>query len=1253
MKKFAVLSIFFSCVLLFSAALSSCSNIETEAAEKSDISAVTVSVDSFGSAGSSRSVSTGGIYCNKNVTFSGTIKNARNIKGLWAQIKHPGDELFVDLKKAVIQEEKWTCSLSFDKDDFFFIRFVAVDSNEKTSASSAEIIPVFVRSNFDDDSLWYIDRGQNTEYIHLKQKSELKLMDLSLPANKDFAQNGSFSIMVNSSEDDPISYSSIQIRDENNNRICEISNSSKSKESPLFEVTEKLLTASDDSLLSGKHYLKVCYTAVDVEIEAGYFIWWPESDFPKVAVKANSTESDSITLHTNEKFSVSIFDDDSLDEAFCVLLTEEEAESLSDKINSINDNHEDFIKAASKIVSEERINYFTAKNREREAEFSFASEESPQIMHLVSLVWDKTSARNFTFSDTEIRVIDGTVSAVIFDSPKNNEIPQAEVSANGSKATVIVKGSVVDTVGCKSIQFVWVSGTSTDEEKGEAAKKWLEKLDKESVSNSDENSEFKLWNAVFSSPRLSDNFLYQNFRFKIDLINDFGDDRDNDKFFLVKLTRNDGKVSYSDYKLLADNEVPSVSKIKVEVKKDNASQKTYLLAEVSANKALQVNGIPAFELVVSAPNEKDTSKKQILSLPLSSCTGKLLTFKKEIISGSTGIPNGEVSYIPSDCIKKISTITDGLGTPLALNSEETEPVQTEIIIDTIEPKIVYMAPEGETAKGSNIYKNGNKITVKFSEKVKKNGGKIILRQVSGWAIPPVFTEEDFSLIMEELDENDREILSRQENGVDMEDAENILGSNAKFPNDTYHGTGQYVGPYKKTVQGLMLSENGELVPDLSPKYVLDFDIDIWETDSPHYFGKTFEKGFATQQKYEGRGFESLTNILKVVQPKKPVRTADQIRKILEKIHYHERIIEVDSVDAQLSEDGTQLTLDFEAGPFEESDDLPNGREWELIVEKGSFIDVNGNEFGVLYGGKEITVKNSNKKDSFWSEKVARPVVRIDRYSYGLGIWQSDKNGNRAKQIISDKTNYLPQSHDSIKPTGYVRARIDCETKGAKINYTIKERSRPARTSNPPSEEEPFYIDKKTSWFYSYYTNTEGLKASDLLLIKKYDKSSAPEDGNTVSPVFAVGNGSYNKSFKDYVIAVAEKPGFESSAQEIEGVFQTVVQFVNPKTKTGSSATSATIGQKDVSIHGKMISNEDPYISPFPLRESQNGSPYLRRCYRENSDKESGSSLDYYWVSYEILADATFSFYNWSGSSYDWAENQGQMKAGEFTRFVSE
>ena len=100
----------------------------------------------------------------------------------------------------------------------------------------------------------------------------------------------------------------------------------------------------------------------------------------------------------------------------------------------------------------------------------------------------------------------------------------------------------------------------------------------------------------------------------------------------------------------------------------------------------------------------------------------------------------------------------------------------------------------------------------------------------------------------------------------------------------------------------------------------------------------------------------------------------------------------------------------------------------------------------------------------------------------------------------------------------------------------------------------------------------------------------------------------------------------------------------------SSCADAGTDHTDVSIRGTTGFAGEPYISPFPLRDSRVGSPYLRIIFRESTQQGKTNSKDYYWISYEVLVDSSFSNYSWHNSGYyDWACNWGLMKPGEFTR----
>jgi len=88
----------------------------------------------------------------------------------------------------------------------------------------------------------------------------------------------------------------------------------------------------------------------------------------------------------------------------------------------------------------------------------------------------------------------------------------------------------------------------------------------------------------------------------------------------------------------------------------------------------------------------------------------------------------------------------------------------------------------------------------------------------------------------------------------------------------------------------------------------------------------------------------------------------------------------------------------------------------------------------------------------------------------------------------------------------------------------------------------------------------------------------------------------------------------------------------------------------LSIRGKRVNLSDGYDSGiiFPLKENLNGSPYLRRVYRENSKIK--KSLDYYWISYEILEKTAISTYAWSTSKgyYDFIDSWTTLNPGETT-----
>lgn len=516
----------------------------------------------------------------------------------------------------------------------------------------------------------------------------------------------------------------------------------------------------------------------------------------------------------------------------------------------------------------------------------------------------------------------------------------------------------------------------------------------------------------------------------------------------------------------------------------------------------------------------------------------------------------------------------------------------KVVCDGVAPtaKMIPGTANGDSVNyvinGNNVYSKGNKIQITFSEPVQKGRGNIILRQTAGWAIPPVLTAEEFNTICNQLNDVQKNILAlRNPDGTLMEDVEDKkrLSSDS---NNNYHGTGHCIGPYKKSMHGLDGND-----PDTSTKFVLDFDIDITDI---YEEGKLKEYSIGT----------TYGNNSSYTDPSNKT-TTQEIRAALEDAGVHQRVLDVTSASVEIDKkDSKVVTVTFPAGLIDKTDDLPLGREWELVIEEGAFLDLTGNSFGENNDSSKVNkviINTADKKRFFSSAGVATPVIRVDRYSYGLGIKQSDSDG----KLTSIKT-------DADAPTGYVRVRIDCETNEASISYTVKSST---KTNNDVGDD----IDYEDNGADSYVSDT-----TDLL-----NQTVTPYDSSNNCIKLALGSGSHDKSYKGIVTASATKDNFGTSSFGKEGVFQTVLLIDN-------------CGRTNLSIRGTTMRDSEPRIYPFPLRDAKNGTPYLRRAYK--------SGNNYYWVSYEILYESCFSIHSSSnGGGYNWGRNWGKMKPGEFSR----
>ncbi len=467
---------------------------------------------------------------------------------------------------------------------------------------------------------------------------------------------------------------------------------------------------------------------------------------------------------------------------------------------------------------------------------------------------------------------------------------------------------------------------------------------------------------------------------------------------------------------------------------------------------------------------------------------------------------------------------------------------------------------------SNASNSDFTITLIFDENLIKESGQIILQRKGTWAIPPVMKKTIFQKWYNKMSITDKEILMETENG------------DGKGVEKTDTLTGQPVGPYKKITHGL-IKEDGKMIPDTETQYVLDFQYGLYEST-----GKVA-----------------------------------QIRNALKEVGYDKHTVEVRNVTLSGSDDSKpedEQVLKSNIMTIAFTDTIEDGQNWELIIPGNSLHDESGNAFA---GFKASADAGANDKTfSLWSNKVATPVVRVDRYSHGMGA--KGLNGTSESLIEGwtspNATTYAANSGSNLKPLGYAKVRIDCETPDVTIYYkTVTE-----GTANP----ETSGIDQnKGSHTKIRFTNdggNENFRISSIgdktltdLTFTSTDEGFENLDHSLNSVESSIGDISsdanrYQTARKDYVTSLAIKNGFDDSDNGYEGVFKTVIIAYKGYDENRTDAD----GEPQINIEGGTKKGGEPNVSGFPLRDATSDHRYAKNMYYY------GNGF-FAWVSYEIVS----------------------------------
>lgn len=481
-----------------------------------------------------------------------------------------------------------------------------------------------------------------------------------------------------------------------------------------------------------------------------------------------------------------------------------------------------------------------------------------------------------------------------------------------------------------------------------------------------------------------------------------------------------------------------------------------------------------------------------------------------------------------------------------------------IVLDSILPVISTMIPamSGTNSGISTITDNSLfKVTLNFAEKVYVEEGEIILQRKGNWAVPAVFNKTEFMSLYNKMNATNREYMMETitKNGLGNE------ATNAK--------TGIPVGPYQKITHGLKIAGTN-VVPDTDTKFVLAFDYGLMDDND----------------------------------------VINNIRNALKSVDYDRHTIDVTSKSVVLTynADGTtKVEITFA--------NVEDGREWDLIIPPKAFRDNTENfyrgmnldklrEAEKTAQGISDAQQTASEKYSLWSNNVAIPVVRVDRYSHGWGAkepyYDNETKTWKLKELTTGDRKFTTDLSDTsgrkIAPTGYVRVRIDCETPGASINY--KNFNQTEQTvSNSLTTNAKFSANSTSTTNKGKITNIADIAIANL----RY----TPTDGETYSGFLYIGDGKYTTARKDYVSSYATKTGFINSGYGYEGVFKTVIY-----------TTLGADNKNYINIEGGTAPGGEPSVSGFPLRDgtsSDETNPYSKNAYKDGNS--------YYWVSYEIVS----------------------------------
>lgn len=229
---------------------------------------------------------------------------------------------------ATITGTEWMFPMALEPEEEgeLTLLITASDPSQNQSTKSKKVITYLVDDTSPASEDWYIERGAGIT-ISLFSKEYLQAVDYTVSVNKDIPQNQSFTIHGKVSDAMSINKVTISLYDGNTEVI---SKTVEGSYTPAATFTHDEIIAKNTAYGTGNHYFQVHYKAEDdhgnpTSGDAGYLLWWPESDNPGI-VQSEANNQKKIDITVQNSIPVDMFDDDEIAEYYIALKNDQSAQ---------------------------------------------------------------------------------------------------------------------------------------------------------------------------------------------------------------------------------------------------------------------------------------------------------------------------------------------------------------------------------------------------------------------------------------------------------------------------------------------------------------------------------------------------------------------------------------------------------------------------------------------------------------------------------------------------------------------------------------------------------------------------------------------------------------------------------------------------------------------------------------------------------------------------------------------------------------